>query len=272
MIPGRAVRVRRGTSQNAMEYVSFGDGPQSLLFIQGGPGSAVPRSSTALGMAQLRFKPYLAAGYTVFMVTRRRQMPDGYTITDMAEDHGRFIGEKLGGDADLVVGESYGGMIAQYLAGIRPRCLRRLALVATGARLSSWSDEIDARLIAALEPGDMHAAATIFGEYLLPGRSLRRLRELLAPAMARRMVPTQDVLTETRADLRYDARPFLPSVEVPVLLICGDRDRFFPREIVEETAALLPDCTLVWKQGKGHVQTVTSTRIPRDVLAFANRR
>ncbi len=272
MMVRRAVRpqVRRGTSRAAMEYVSLGNGPKSLLFMQGGPGSEVPGSPVELGMAMLLFRPYIAAGYTVFTVTRRRQMPEGYAVADMAEDYIGFIDERLGGRADLVVAESYGGMIAQYLAGIRPHCLRHLALVATGARLSSWSDAVDIRLIAALERGDTHGAAVIFGEYLLPEQSSRLLRELFAPVLARRMVPADDVLIETRADLSYDARPFLPSIRVPVLLICGDQDRFFPPDIVQETAALIADCTLVWKKGKGHVPTVAGRHVPREVLAFVS--
>jgi pimeloyl-ACP methyl ester carboxylesterase len=89
--------------------------------------------------------------------------------------------------------------------------------------------------------------------------------------MARRMVPADDVLVEARADLGYDSRPVLPRIRVPVLLICGDRDRFFSRQVVEETAALIPDCTLVWKPGKGHLGTASSRHIPDEVLGFVAR-
>lgn len=264
-------KTRSGTSRSGMEYVTWGEGPRTLLFIQGGPGSDVPKGAVSRWMTQLMFRPYVAAGFAVFVVTRRRHMPFGYTVADMAEDHAGVIAEQLGGKADLVVGESYGGMIAQYLAALHPERVGRLALVATGARLSSWSDEVDARLIAALERGDQRDAAVSFAEYLLPGRSMAGVRRVLAPLLARRMVPTDDVLTETRADAGYDSRPLLPRVGAPVLLVCGDRDRFFTPDIVEETASLIPDCTLVWKAGKGHVRTVSSRRLPYEVLAFVDR-
>ena len=261
-------QARAGTSRNGMEYVSWGGGPRTLLFIQGGPGSDVPKGALARRMTQLLFKPYVAAGYAIFVVTRRRHMPVGCTVADMAEDYAQVITEMLGGKADLVVGESFGGMVAQYLAALHPECVGHLALVATGCRLSSWSDEIDARLVAALERGDKGSAAVIFGEYLLPGRRLRALRRALAPVLARRMVPSDDVLIETRADLVYDSRPVLPRIQAPVLLVCGDRDRFFPREIVAQTASLIPDCRVVWKKGKGHMRVASDRRIPHDVLAF----
>ena len=34
---------RSGTFGSGMEYLCWGSGPKTLLFIQGGPGSAVPR-------------------------------------------------------------------------------------------------------------------------------------------------------------------------------------------------------------------------------------
>jgi pimeloyl-ACP methyl ester carboxylesterase len=187
----------------------------------------------------------------------------------MADDHAQLITEVLGGRADLVVAESYGGMIAQYLAALHPHRLGHLALVAAGCRLSPWSDDLDDRLIAALEADDLRAAAAVFAEEMLPGESVRMLRRLLAPLLARRMTPVDDVLTETRADLTYDARPFLPRIQAPTLLVCGDRDRFFTRDIVDETAALIPECRLVWRKGKGHIGTVSNRRNAREVLAFA---
>lgn len=264
-------RTRTGTTGNGMEFVTWGEGPSTLLYIEGGPGSQIPRSPLGRRLTAQRFAPYLTAGYAVLLATRRRHMPAGYAVADMAGDHARLIVDELAGKADLVVGESYGGMIAQYLAALHPDRVGHLALVATGCRLSTWSDEIDARLIAALERGDSRSAAVVFGEYLLPGRRARVLRRVLAPLMARRMVPVDDVLTETRADLSYDSRPVLPRVRARTILVCGDRDRFFPREVVEETASLIPDCTLVWKAGKGHVGTVASGSVASDILAFVDR-
>ena len=55
---------------------------------------------------------------------------------------------------------------------------------------------------------------------------------------------------------------------MPVLLLCGDRDRFFPPDVVEETARLIPRCRLVWYRGKGHAGAGTDNRIAADVLSF----
>jgi hypothetical protein len=99
---------RRGTFQNGIEYLTFGTGPRTMLFLSGGPGRALPEG-LMLRLSRRQFQPYVEAGYTVWSVTRRRHMPAGHTVADMAADCAEAIAEELGGRVDLVVGESYGG-------------------------------------------------------------------------------------------------------------------------------------------------------------------
>jgi pimeloyl-ACP methyl ester carboxylesterase len=81
-----------------------------------------------------------------------------------------------------------------------------------------------------------------------------------------------DVIVEAEAELACDARDVLPLIRVPVLLMGGDRDPYFPREVYEETARLVPDCTLRLYEGKGHDLSVFDERLARDVLDFVRQR
>ena len=274
-VPTTDLKPRRGTFRNGMDHVTWGSGPKSLLFIQGGPGSAVPKG-IMLRMSGRLFAPYVEAGFTVRAVTRRRHMPPRHTISDMADDYARMITEELGGRVDLVVGESSGGMIAQYLAALHPECLDRAALVVTGAQVSDWGKEVDHRLARALARGDKTGVGAAFAEYLLPRSSMRWLRRLVGPLVGRwllsgRDYPASDLLVEVESEEDFDSRAVLPRIQAPVVLICGDRDLFFPKDVVEETAALIPDCTLVWYEGLGHVRAASSKRVVQDVLEFVGR-
>jgi pimeloyl-ACP methyl ester carboxylesterase len=80
--------------------------------------------------------------------------------------------------------------------------------------------------------------------------------------------PASDLLVETEAEMSFDSRAVLPDVAAPVILLCGDADRFFPVDVVEETARLIPDCTLVRYPGQGHLQVATSRHVVQDVLDF----
>ena len=247
-----------------------------MLFLPGGPGSAVPDGLLS-GTSRRWFDPFVDAGYAVWMVTRRRHMPEGHTIEDMADDYARVISDELGGHVDLVVGESFGGMIAQYLVALHGDLVGHAAIVIAAAEVSEWGKEVDARLAAALAKGDRTGVGMAFAEYALPGERSRWARRLIGPLIARGLLsgksyPASDLAVEVAAELSFDARPVLPRITLPVLLVSGDCDRFFPKEVVEETARLIPDCTVVWHEGKGHMKVGASRRVPGEVLAHVGRR
>lgn len=266
---------RSGTFANGMDFLTWGSGPRTLLFISGGPGSSIPQGMT-LRMARRWFDPFVQAGYTVWLVTRRRNMPQGHTVADMADDYAQVISEELDGQVDLVVGESYGGMIAQYLAALHGERAGHVAIVVAAAQVNDWGKEVDSRLAAAIARGDKTGAGMAFAEYVLPGRRSRWARRLVGPWIGRSLLSENsytagDMLVEVEAEMEFDSRPVLPRIRVPVVLLCGDKDQFFPMNLVEETVRLIPDCTLVTYKGQGHVKVATNRRVAHDVLAHVNR-
>jgi pimeloyl-ACP methyl ester carboxylesterase len=264
-----------GRFGNGIEYASWGASPRTLLFLPGGPGSSVPHGLTARMMGR-SVAPYLAAGYSVLRLTRSRGMPPGHTVADMADDVAAALEEAGDGPADLVVGESFGGMLAQHLAASHADRVGMLVLVASGPSLSDWCADVDGRLAQALRRGDRTEAATVFAEYLVAEPRWQPLRRLLAPLLAGVVLPdhdtaVSDALVEVEAESSCDTRPLLPLIEAPVLMLAGDRDRIFPFDEVLEAARLVPDCEVRRFPGRGHVGTAASLRVPGEVLAFAAR-
>ena len=269
------MEVRAGTFANGMDHVSWGAGPRTLLFLAGGPGSTVP-TGLALRWSRRWFRPFTDAGYTVWHVTRRRHMPRGHSVADIADDYGQVIADELGGRADLVVGVSFGGMVAQYLAARHGERIGHVALVAAAAEVSAWGKEVDVRLADALARRDTARTGATFSEYLLPGERTRWVRRLMGPLVGRSLLsghayPPSDLVVEVEAELGFDARPALPGIRVPVVLLCGDRDRFFPPPLVDETVGLIPGCALVRYEGRGHGWVASTGRVPPAVLAFVHR-
>ncbi|MGD8202126.1 alpha/beta fold hydrolase [Ornithinimicrobium sp. W1679] len=262
---------RSGASSTGMDYLALGDGPRTLLFIPGGPGSEIPTGPMA-GVMTRQHTPFVRAGYTVWIVTRRRSMPATHTVTDMADDHAQFIDELLGGHVDLVVGESYGGMIAQYLAARHPSRVGRVVLALAAATISDEGKDLDVRWATARGEGRHAQAGEVFLEYVVPGPGRAWLRRALGPVagqlFARSAVPAQDLLVEARAEAAFDARDVLAHIQAPVLILCGEEDEFFSPAAVQETADLIPDATVRLYEGKNHVGAAMSGRIPTDVLAW----
>ena len=224
---------------------------------------------------QGQLAPLADAGFTVWVVSRRRNMPVGHSVADMADDYAQVITAELGGTVDLVAGLSYGGIIAQYLGANHPQCLDRLAPVLAACEVSEWGKDVDLRMATALGAGNRPKAGEALAEYVMPGQRARPVRRVLGPLLG--MIATgqlqsgQDVLIEGRAEVAFDSREVLPQIEVPVLLIAAERDLFFPKDRVQETARLIPDCVLVWLEGAGHLKAATSKRIAGHLLAFVNR-
>ncbi len=267
-------QIRTGTFSNGIEYAAIGDGPRTLLFLPGGPGTAAfagigARIGTGI------FRPLAEAGFTVWRLSRRRNMPPGHTVADMADDVAHVIDEAFGGHVDAVVGLSYGGTIALLLAARHPEAVGRVALVASSATITDQGRETDRRYGEALGHGRfVEAAQALLDEILPPDRPRRRLKPLFAPLLGRMLATSgynlPDVLVETQAEMDVDARPVLHQITAPVLIIAGDRDTFFTQDIVEETTRLVPDCTVVRYEGRGHGGTASDKRVPRDVVAFLN--
>ena len=275
----RAVRPERRTGRSAggMDYVLVGDGPRTVLIMPGGPGSMLPSGPMAMMLTE-DWNTYLAAGYRVCFVTRPRNMPMGHSIADMAVDHARFIREELGGRVDLVVGKSYGGLIAFYLAANHPEVARFVVAAGAAATVPDVGKDVDLRWARLRAEGRQTEAATVMLEFMLPGTRAAFLRRLAAPVVGALFgtldVPAGDLLVEAEAECAYDARDVvehLSRIQVPILLVYGEQDEYIPRSAFEETAAQIPDCTVVSYPGQGH-QAVMSSRAPRDVIAWVAAR
>ncbi len=183
---------------------------------------------------------------------------------------------------DIVIGSSMGGQIVQYLAANHPDCAETFVALAAACDVTEESKDLVRHQAAVVANGDHTQRGLAATEQMLPGRRLGWLRRLLVPLAARtwdwQTDPSEhehvehDYAIESDAVIRFNAREALPRIRAPVLLINGDRDRSYPKELVEETAQLIPDCTLVWCPGKGHDATCDSRRLGPVILDYISKR
>ncbi len=260
----------RGISHNGMAYVRWGTGPKTLLVIPGGPDNRVP-SGMFLSRHMRAAHPLVEEGYTAWVVTRKQHMPPGCSIADMADDYGQLIADELDGKADAALGISTGGMIAFYLAARHPDRLGRIAIAMAGYVAHGEGDLTYARLLNQGRPAEAIASMfkDVFPNVRIPGAP-RVVGAVMAPLVLRGAHPyfRSDVLVEAEAEVAFDAKAILPDISIPVLLVAGGEDQFFTREVVEETARLIPDCTLRIYEGKDHLAAVSDERLPKDVSDF----
>jgi pimeloyl-ACP methyl ester carboxylesterase len=266
-----------GIFPNGMAYLRWGTGPKTLLWIPGGPGNTVP-SGMFLSKVLLRAaRPLVEDGYALWVVARKQNMPKGHAMADMAEDYAGLIADELGGKVDLVVGVSYGGVIGFHLAARHPDRFGHIALVGAAYDANEEGKRLDYEFARLRSEGRDGEASALMLRQMAPGFRVPGVARALGEVMARLMFgPTHpyfasDVMVEAEAEMAFDAREVLPDISVPVLLVCGDADMYIPKELYEETARLIPDCTLRMYEGIGHVGAVRDTRFPQDVLDFVRQ-
>ncbi|MBQ2463119.1 MAG: alpha/beta hydrolase, partial [Clostridia bacterium] len=115
-----------GTTQ--MQYVSFGTGEKTTVVLPGLSDGLATVGGKAL-ILSMPYRKYLGE-YTVYLFSRKNEMPDGYSMEEMADDQAQAM-RTLGIDSAYVLGVSQGGMIAQLLAARHPEMVTKLVPAVT---------------------------------------------------------------------------------------------------------------------------------------------
>jgi pimeloyl-ACP methyl ester carboxylesterase len=264
-----------------MGYMRMGTGAKTLLWIpdpsHNGDLAASGGAAKSMWLATMGkvFRPFVEDGYSVFLVGHKPDLPHGCTVADMAEDYAGLIVDEFAGKVDLLVADSAGGMIGFCLAARHPNLFGHIATIVAGYTMTDEAKAANlesARLLSAGRKTDAAETMVTFMYPKIPGRCVTRL---FASVVARVSFPASynptDILVAAEALGAFDGREILPTIPVPVLLVCGDRDRSAPKEVCEQTADLIPDCTVELYEGKDHLGTILDKRLHRDVLEFTRR-
>ncbi|MCW4018604.1 MAG: alpha/beta hydrolase [Candidatus Bathyarchaeota archaeon] len=254
--------VEKGTFRNGVPYIRFGKGVKSLLIFCGGPGNYLSSSMSK------EFN-FLGKHYTIFMVSRKSGLPKVYSTMDMAEDFAAVIRNDFNGEPVDVIGESYGGLIAQHLAANHPTLIRRLVLSMSAYRFSEEGAKLDMQFAQLASQGKTRAAFRSLTPMLTGNRVKRHLLSFFMSIFGSRILNTQnpqDLLVEGKAEVMHNSRNQLSHILIPTLIVAGDRDYFCPAELLRETASGIPNAKLVIYEGKGHEPL--GKRFQQDTLAF----
>lgn len=241
--------VENGTAAGA-EYIRFGRGNKILILLPGLGDGLRTVKGTALPMA-LYYRS-LAKNCTVYMISRKRVLPEGCTTRDMARDLKEAM-EALAIDRASLVGVSMGGMIAQHFAADYPDRTEKLVLAVTCARenpilqeaLAEWSDCV---------MRDDHGA--------LMDSNLRRIYSDDYYRKNRWMIPLVGKLTKPKSYDRFlamaeacrchDAWDALARIQVPTLVLGGEKDRCLGGDASREIAERIAGAQLIMYPQWGH--------------------
>lgn len=176
----------------------------------------------------------------------------GRMITDHAEDAIAVI-LSLGAGPVVFVGLSIGGLIGQVVASQRPDLIRAMVLSNTAARLGT-AESWQARIDAVNAHGLQHIADAVMERWFAaPFRG--------SPACApwRNMLlrtPPEGYIAACHALATADQTAATAALRLPTLVIAGAEDGASPPDLVQATAALIPDAAFHVIPGAGHLPCV----------------
>ena len=230
-----------------IDYISFGNGPKSLVMIQGLNTNGIKGATIALAYMYRIF----AKDYTVYLFDRRPEIHDGITVRDMAADIAAAM-DALGIEKADVIGVSQGGMIGQYLAIDRPDLVNKLVLAVTLSKNNKTVEEVIANWVELTEQGNIKQLVKEMAEKMYSESYVKRYKPFL-PLLTVLQKP-KDVprfIRLAKSCLTCNAYDELQKIQCPVLVLGGRQDKVVGGTASEEIAQKL-NCEIYMYDEFGH--------------------
>jgi pimeloyl-ACP methyl ester carboxylesterase len=214
------------------------------------------------GVADSRmWDPQWAAWQTRFALTRLDLRGFGRSGPPLgAFSHARDVLAVLdaaGIERALLVGASFGGLVALDLAASHPERVGGLVLADAPLPGHPWSDEMRGFFVAenaALEAGDLEAATEVNVGFWAGAAN-----EAVRAAIREQQLNAFRLQAGDEADdslLTDDLPGSLATLAVPTLVVTGENDKADFRAIADKLAATLPDAHRATVAGAGHLPSL----------------
>ena len=233
-----------------MYYASFGKGSKVFLVLPGLSDGLTTVKGKALFLAK-PFAKFLEE-YTVYMFSRKNDMPEGYSIREMAADQATALKE-LGITKVNVLGVSQGGMIAQYMAIDFPELVEKLVITVSAPRVNEMiQDNVGAWMKMAQE-GDHRSLMIDTTEKGYSEQYLKKYRKVY-PMIGNIGKPRayDRFFRNAEAILGFDAYEELHKIECPTYIIGGETDKTVGVEASYELKENIKNSELHIYPGLGH--------------------
>ena len=250
-----------------MDYFSFGTGEKTMVILPGLSVVSVMKSANTIEEA---YAP-MASDFTIYVIDRRYDMPDPYTIYDMAEDTASVLSALDLSDIYLF-GASQGGMIAMTIAITHPELVRKLAVGSSAARIRRDNDSALSAWIDLAKKKDAGSLYQAFAGALYPEETYEAYKDVFS--MMAKTVTEEDLsrfVIQAEGSADFDILDRLQEISCPVLLLGANDDAVLTPEASEEIIAVLsgrPDFQYFMYDGYGHAAFDTAPDYKQRLLDF----
>ncbi|MFO0321591.1 MAG: alpha/beta fold hydrolase [Bacteroidota bacterium] len=233
------------------EVLGNSNAKQTIVFLNGLSQSTISWALTT---------PYFTANYKIILIDfifqgQSDKTGDWRSFDQHAKDVLTVL-NFLKEEQVIVCGLSYGSLVAQHMAVNFPKQISKLILVSTFARKTPYYEAIELSWWRALDFGgyslmlDIMLPSVLSENYftnpLIPIDLLKQTRQGLnddKQALFKLMRATKE---------REDYRKKLALIDVPAIVIQGDKDLLFPVHMAKEVSDSIPHCQLSVIPNAGH--------------------
>jgi pimeloyl-ACP methyl ester carboxylesterase len=173
------------------------------------------------------------------------------------DDLAAAIRERWAGPV-VLLGISYGGILAAWLTIRHPQLVGRLVFIASARRFSSEGEQRIRRQIAFAGSRNFSGFLSDFGAvFRRPWlNALVWLRINLGRTSLAEGMNDADIIVSYLSAILEAGTPPTQEIKVPTLMIGGSNDQFFGEGMMEETARSIADARLELLHGETHMAPV----------------
>lgn len=252
------------TDNFTMDYIKIGTGKRNFVMIPGLSTGPVTPNEPVLAEQYAEF----TEEFTMYLFDRRNELPDDYSMEDIADDTVKVI-RQLGLENICLYGTSQGGQIVQIIAGKYPELVEKLILGATASKPNETGIKAVEKWIKLAREGkgkELNEAAII--DVFSP-EFFKTNYEFFKPFM----VPMSDeamkrFITLATPILTFDYYDSLDNIKCETLVIGSEGDRVFTAEPSREIAEKLGCQIYIYGKEYGHCVYDETPDCPKRILDF----
>ena len=257
-----------GFSSNGIPYARLSDSGPALVVFTGSELEHKPPSWTAQQGFLVGLKR-LTQNFTIYLMSRRPNMPKGYTAQDISNDFAEMVRAEIGGPVHIM-GMSSGGSSAMHFAVDHADLVDKLVLAMTGYRLNENGKDIAAIWRDLALAGDWSELYQRMGVDVAEGSTPEWVTRLMMRLFGKTLLGTpksgSDFAIVLDSDINLDVVDKLPLIRQPTLVIGGENDPFYGAENIRETARRIPNAELCLLKNGGHAVVKTQTKAFEDAI------
>ena len=197
-------------------------------------------------------------------------LPKDHSQEEIAHASAEFIQEKY--RSGIVFGISYGGFISIPFAALYPELVQKMVLLVSAYAPSEEGALLMKEFMQLIEKKNQYAAVKKFNS-LIFNNFLRALSKIITWTKRKSwetgVNPSSTFINAYDQILKTNGatKKYLPKIKAPTLVVGGDRDQFFSKELFKETADLIPEGKLELYHDQGHYLPIEKMKSVKAVLA-----